>query len=349
MTDSLLTFLRSENPVYRREAALAFGSVQDSAASQVLGSALLEDEDTDVQKNAAYALGQTGGTQAVNALIPALRNKDKYVLKEVLQALGKSIKKNDFNVLTSFQSDDSLSQEGLAFGYYYLRLRGLSDSTITRKITQFLANKYSYMTRMAAAFYFIRPPKIQEKGFEEKLIVAAQHDRSPDVRMAAVNGLRHLEPAEATYILKEVMQTEKDPRVRVNAVKACNSFSFTEGQEILFTGLHDSTEMVQIIASEIIRAKSGDAKLDAKLKKIVDEIVAAKTPRVKANLYAAWLKAFPKEDKTEEIINIYGAAPVYYRSFLLSALGESKSPFEQKAFDFLSQELFDPKSEKGDS
>jgi len=338
--------MRSENSVYRREAALAFGSVQDSAASLMLGSALLEDSDIEVQKNAAFALGQTGGTQAVNALIPALHNKDKYVLREVLQALGKTIKKNDFNVLMNFQSNDSISQEGLAFAYYYLRLRGISDSTITRKTALFLANKYSYMTRMAAAFYFVRPPKILEKGFEEKLIVAAQHDKSPDVRMAAVNGFRHLEPTEAVYILKEVMHTEKDPRVRVNAMKACTSFSFAEGQEVLFLGLNDSIEMVQVVASEIIRAKSGDAKRDIKPKKIADQLTVSKSTRVKANLFGAWLNAFPKEDKTGEIIKIYASAPVYYRSLLLSALGETKSPAEQKAFDFISTELFNPKSEK---
>ena len=58
LTDSLLILLRSGNPVYRREAAMAFGSIQDTLASMALGTALLEDPDNEVRRNAAFALGQ---------------------------------------------------------------------------------------------------------------------------------------------------------------------------------------------------------------------------------------------------------------------------------------------------
>lgn len=58
--DSLKTYLTSENPVYRREAALAFASVQDSTAAILLGNILKEDTDLEARLNAAFALGQTG-------------------------------------------------------------------------------------------------------------------------------------------------------------------------------------------------------------------------------------------------------------------------------------------------
>ncbi len=342
LTDSLLIHLRSPDPVYRREAALAFGSVQDSTSSLTLGSALLEDLDVEVRKNAAFSLGQTGGTQAVNALIPALLDSNKAVLREVLEALGKTIQKDDFNVLEEFQSNDSIIQEGIAWGLYNIGVRRKSDSTITRKVSRFLENKYSYQTRLAAASYFARSQKIVGNGFEEKLIVAAQHDKDPNVRMAAVGGFRHMEPSEAIYILKEIIKQENDYRVRVSAVRVCQNFSLMDTQEIVFGGLRDSVEMVQVAASEVIRNKSEEFKL----KRISEEIHLAKSPRVKANLYAGLFKATPNNNAVNEVIQLYSSTDVYFKSGLLSALGEAKAPLEEKAFEFVSGELLNELNEK---
>ena len=89
LTDSLIEFLQSRNPIYRSAASMAFASVQDTAASGVLGNLLLEDPDGMVRRNAAFALGQTGGIAAVNALIPAIQDRDGEVVREALEALGK--------------------------------------------------------------------------------------------------------------------------------------------------------------------------------------------------------------------------------------------------------------------
>ncbi|MEJ0055206.1 MAG: peptidylprolyl isomerase [Bacteroidota bacterium] len=341
MTDSLLTFLQSENPVYRREAAFAFGSVQDSAASLALGSALLEDPDAEVRKNAAFSLGQTGGTQAVNALIPALSDSNKAVLREVLEGLGKTVQEADINVLRDFQSNDSISQEGLAWGFYNLGVRKKSDSVITRKVAQLLTNKNSFQTRLGAASYFARSQKVEGKGFEEKLIVAAQHDPNVYVRMMAASGFRHLEASEALYILKEIIATDADYRVRVNAVRASQFFPLDESEEVVFSGLADSVEMVKVAASEVIVNKAEGYKGT----RIQGAIEAAISPRVKSNLYAASFRAKPAKGLMEEIVKAYPQASVYHKSYLVTALGEARGPDEEKAFEFISAELLNEKNE----
>ena len=78
-TDSLIHYLINKNSTYRSEAALALASVQDSAASLQLGTMLLEDPFLPARINAAFALGQTGGNAAVNALIPALTDTSSAV------------------------------------------------------------------------------------------------------------------------------------------------------------------------------------------------------------------------------------------------------------------------------
>lgn len=340
-TDSLLLYLRSENPLYRREAALAFGSVQDTIASMALGNALLEDPDDEVKRNAAFALGQTGGFQAVNALIPALQHNERTVVREVLEALGKTVQQDDLNDLKEFETNDTLLQEGQAWGFYQLAVRKKADSMITKKVLNYLRPASSYQARLASANYFGRSIKVEGKGFERILINAALHDKRPEVRMAAVNGFRHLEIVDILPSLKSIF-TDSDYRVRINVVRVCQNFPLTETQEVIFHGLKDSIEMVQVTASEVIRNIADRYPL----KRISEAVASSKSWRVKANLYGALLKKIPNDGVAKEIIKLYVTAPLYFRAALASALGEAKSPLEEMAFKFLSKEMLNESSEK---
>lgn len=340
-TDSLLVYLRSENPLYRREAALTFGSLQDTLASMALGNALLEDPDDEVKRNTAFALGQTGGFQAVNALIPALQHNERTVVREVLEALGKTVQQSDLNDLKEFEAIDTLLQEGQAWGFYQLSIRKKADSMITKKVLNYLRPASSYQARLASANYFGRSTKVEGKGFEKILIHAALHDKRPEVRMAAVSGFRHLGIANIMPSLKNIF-TDSDYRVRVNAVRVCQNFPLTETHEVVFGCLKDSIEMVQIAASEVIRNIADRYPPE----RISEEIASSKSWRVKANLYGALLKAIPDDGMVEEIIKLYSTAPLYFKAALASALGEAKSPLDEIAFKFLSMEMLNESSEK---
>lgn len=334
-TDSLLVLLKAENPLYRRETALSFGSVQDSMASKSLGTALLEDPDARVRRNAAFALGQTGGVQSVNALIPALQDKDREVVREVLEAVGKTADKMDISALREFQTSDTLLQEGQAWGFYHLALRRKSDSIVTRKVSEFLLSSNSYQTRLAAASYFGRSQKLEGKGFEENLIRAALQDTRPEVRMAAVSGFRHLGLSKAWPALENMYRTEKDYRVRVNAVRACQNFPLPETRGIVFRALNDPSEMVAVAASEVIRNQSAQYPH----KNISEEVWIKRSPQIMANLYAALLGAIPSDGTIEEIIKLYASGDDYTNAAMLSALGEAKSPLNKKALEFIAHEL----------
>src|SRR5690606_1966122 len=62
-TEGLLPYLQHQNSSYKREAALAFASVQDSTALPALYN-LFSDTTTAVRTAAAYAIGQTGSKSA---------------------------------------------------------------------------------------------------------------------------------------------------------------------------------------------------------------------------------------------------------------------------------------------
>lgn len=337
--DSLSVFLKSENPRIRSEAALAFASIQDSTASVALGNLLLEDSDSAVRMNAAFALGQTGGVQAVNALVPGLSDKNRWVVREVLEALGKTVQDMDRNVLTDFQTTDTLKEEGLAWAFYQLALRKKADSLVLRRVTTLLQQQKTKSTRLGAAHFFSRSAKISGKGFEEVLLDAGRSDIDPEVRMAAVNGFRHLKAITAIPLLEKILQEERDYRVRISAVRALQSLISDARIPLLVSALHDSSKMVAVAASEVVRILG--------LAGMKNEIGLAKDMRIKANLIAAELKSGAKSQWLDEIQSMFENTDPYGKAALASAAGETTEPEASKvAFSFLAKTLMDTSGAK---
>jgi cyclophilin family peptidyl-prolyl cis-trans isomerase/HEAT repeat protein len=332
-TDSLLQFLHSENLTYRKEATLAFASVQDSAAVSSLGKLLLEDKDAEIRKNAAFALGQTKSRASANALIPAINDKDADVLREVLEALGKTVAKNDASVLLDYSPKDSLTTEGLAWGFYRLAVRGLADSIVLEKMADYLQSEYSYQTRLAAAHFFLRG-KIEMKKFEELILLSAREDKSAEVRMALSNALRKVTEQKALPVLESILKNETDYRVRVSAVRAFAGFPLNE---LVFNALKDKSLSVQIAASEIILNGIGEVHF----KRLEEDISNVENIRVKANLYGALLRSVPYDSVVSEIIKLYSTGDNYTRAHLINSLSYAKEQNVTEVISFLTEELAD--------
>ncbi|HET9053599.1 MAG TPA: HEAT repeat domain-containing protein, partial [Cyclobacteriaceae bacterium] len=217
LSDSLYVYAEHENPVYRKEAALAFASVQDTLAADRLGKLLLSDTDPEVKKAAAIALGQIRCKASAEILQRALQaEKDPTVLREILEACGKTFHAGDVSKFT-VTSTDSLTHEGLAWAYYRLSLRNQADSTLTLKSAEYLKPTYGLQTRLGAANFFTRGAQ-QAALVEAQLIEAARHDTSPWVRASVTGALRKIQSAASLAALKEILKTDGDYRVRVSAV-----------------------------------------------------------------------------------------------------------------------------------
>jgi HEAT repeat protein len=207
-TDSLIAYLINKNPEYRAEAALALASVQDSSASLQLGTMLLEDPFLPARKHAAFALGQTGGNAAVNALIPALTDSSSDVVSEVLQGLGKTVALRDLTSLLNFQPSDSIQEHGLSWGFYYAGLRGFADSIMINRAADFLAIDHSTSVRLGAAHFFNRATNLKPLP-TQTIIRAATQDENPFVRMAATMALRKVTTEEHLPALKQMITSER--------------------------------------------------------------------------------------------------------------------------------------------
>ena len=329
-TDSLIHYLINKSSAYRSEAALALASVQDSAASLQLGTMLLEDPFLPARINAAFALGQTGGNAAVNALIPALTDTSSAVVSEVLQSLGKAIAKRDISALINFQPEDSIQEIGLSWGFYYAGMRGQADSVMANRVTKFLHGGHSTSVRLGAVHFFNRSATLKSVPTKE-LIRAATEDKNPFVRMTAAMALRKIATEDHLPALRQILTEDADYRVRVSAARVAATKSSTERDELVLLALQDKNIHVAVAAAEAIQNGFGKR----------NELLAFARPtknfRVQSTLFKMLIVPFPELRK--EITEAYKKSDDnYQKAGLLISLSSDIASHE-----FLAQEIIDSK------
>lgn len=329
-TDSLIAYLINKKQEYRAEAALALASVQDSSASLQLGTMLLEDPFLTARINAAFALGQTGGNAAVNALIPALTDSSSEVINEVLQGLGKTISLRDLTSLLNYQPKDSIQEHGLSWAFYYAGLRGLADSIMVKRATDFLAINHNTSVRLGAAHFFNRATNLKILP-TQSIMRAATQDENPFVRMAATMALRKVTTEEHVPALKQILTSESDYRVRANAVRVLASKSNSERDELVLLSLQDENAQVAVAAAEAIQVNF------TKKDELLVLARSTKNLRVQSTLFKTLLISTPA--LAQEIKDIYTKSTNdYQKAGLLAALSS-----DINTHLFLSEELIESK------
>jgi cyclophilin family peptidyl-prolyl cis-trans isomerase/HEAT repeat protein len=329
LTDSLYQFLHDPNPIYRKEAVLAFASIQDSMALHKINRTLMSERDSSIKIATAFVLGQTPSIESERILLGAInREKDHDVLRELLESYGKTT--HHWQLVQPALLEDSSKAEGLAWSIYRAGLRGKTDSVANRIASKFLGDKYSPLTRLGAAHFFNRGAKGFETYFAQ-LSKSATTDKSEGVRMATTAALRKIVTDSSLSTLIKILQTEKSINVKVNAVRALQSFDIAKTKTVLFKSLHDPQPNLAVIAAEVLKAKS-DAKSVAEIK---SEIETIENSRVKGLLYEILLKFEGGEDIVKTVIEEYnGTKEPFAKSFLLTSLQVVPS-----AFDFVADQM----------
>lgn len=329
-SDSLYTFFKHANPEYRREAVLAFASVQDTLSVDPLLEVLRFDKDVTVRKAAAIALGQLSIKPSAAALWKALQEeKNSAVLRHILESCGKTFKAGDVDHLV-LKVQDSLTQEGFAWAYYRLGLRNKADSTIVLKAVEFLKPNYGLQTRLAAANFFMRGAR-QFDFVGNELITAARSDKSPWVRACLVTALRKIKSPASRDAVKQILKSDVDYRVRIGAVRALQEFPLAEAKPELYDALKDENVNVAIAAAEAIGVQATPEQAN----EIAALAKATARKRVRGLLYEASLSASDSAELVSEITSLYEAeADVYGKAALLSALGKSN-----RAWLFINHQL----------
>ncbi len=361
-TPALLPFLSNANPSYRREAALAFASVQAPAAVPGL-LPLLRDADPGVRRAAAYALGQTGDSTAVDSLrVRVLKETNGTVRRYVHEALGRTVTRRSLPELWRVEVlNDTARAVALAWGLSRAALRGLASPESIRRTVQLLSSaKLPVQGRLAAAVALSRTRGHEadlRRLAEATLLRLVQKDRSYAVRAAAASALGKIAASPATpgtpataapaakgtggpaAVLARLATKDPDYRVRLMAIRALPSEaeSYPASRKAVFFALRHDRAPVALTAAEWLlahaRGESGAA-----LAALADGNKQSSVRVRAALLRAAVRHASPaaRPSLVETIEKRYRAAPtVYEKGFLLEALSEDPA-----TFDFIRAEAF---------
>ena len=160
-SDSLLLFLRHENPTHRYVTAMAFAALKDKNAIDSIAP-LLTDEFTDVRIAAAYALGQIGDAKATTILLKAYQSRDttgsfSHFNATILEAVGKcgtAVQLKNICNIATFKISDTTLLEGQAYGIYRFGLRDTFNDISVKKMVSFIENtRYPHNVRSCTHFF----------------------------------------------------------------------------------------------------------------------------------------------------------------------------------------------------
>jgi len=223
---SLLRLLSDPDPAVRREATLAFGSIQDSTALTPL-THNLTDASLATQLAAAFALGQTGtvlsegGRQALAHDLIWNRLPTTLAVGPLIEEIGKFGLEDALNdLLVRFGNlNDNALRTALVRSIARFAERGLTSDDGVRYLLRYIHP--AELTPREVAYALRRVGKHRLLSEEiESLALLWRHPEA-EVRMQVATLLGALgNVAVASYPLMTLARHDRDWRVRVNAVRA---------------------------------------------------------------------------------------------------------------------------------
>lgn len=339
-TKALLVFLDNKEAKYRKAAAMALGSVQDTLALSKLRD-LLQDKTPDVRIAAAFAIGQTIYPKSAVVLFARFEKEDKgLVKKQILEAIGKCGNKkslqNIVDLKIGFANNDVLAGKAIALARFSIR-EIFTDKALKEAVRLIASKEASKSVKYNASIALSRLKINLPEAQLGSIISAYDSIQDIDTKMNLVLGAGKCKTDKSRLFLQSVMDNAKDYRLKVNALRSLSSFGYQSVRENYFKSLNDTNLNVAIAASEYFLAHGINEDAD-KYDKFTTKI---KNWRVAANLLAAAIKfTNNKKSISKSVINLYKTTQNNYaKAWLLAALGNDLSNFE-----FVKDEVFSAKA-----
>lgn len=324
--DSLLAYTNHPDPSYRILVANGFSSMKDVRGIDSL-KILLNDPVTKVRCAAAYALGQTGSSDAVQPLLEAFKAKDTLEVNStvnatILEAIGKT---GDVTLLRSlatvstYRETDTLLLLGQARAIYRYGLRGITTPEATDLMVEYVTdNKYPGDVRLIAAHYLQRTRGISIEDYKFRLAETFTKENDSYIKMALATALSKTTDRGVMDILIDDMKEEKDYRVKVNILKALASYPYIRVIDVILNALSDPNIHVASTAANFLinNGNSADATL---YKRFIQDTMSW---QIKTKIYAGILHNIPP---------YYTRTKSIYRNDLLAIHKESENPYEKAA------------------
>ncbi len=322
---ALVRLLADPSRAVRARAALALGSVQDSAAVPALLIALGDDAPA-VRANAAFAVGQSADSTAAAALLAALRTEATAAVKaEIVDAIGKVGGGANGDALLGVPLPPEV-EPVRAFAVARMATRG----ALSPAGWQWLAGRLSAPAPVAegAAYAFARSPHARWSAHAAAVRQAFDgrvgRDGDALVAMHVARALGRLaDPTDAPRLITALARAD-DWRVRQAAAGALGAPAFAGGtvaRAALWNALPDEQALVaQTAAEALARGDGAPSASDA-----TAALIAVRYPRGRWTVQAALLPLLARAGRTDAVAG-WSARQMdpFARAAALAALGSAR-------------------------
>ncbi|MEM6378877.1 MAG: peptidylprolyl isomerase, partial [Bacteroidota bacterium] len=331
--DSLLKYLEHPSANLRHQAALAFGSIQDSTIISPL-SAYLADPHPAVREAVAFSIGQTSIEPAVGLLMDAFDPYDtagvyKAAHAQILEGVGKCGNEETLELLvgiSTYQRRDTQLLLGQVRGIYQLALKDVVSTDGTAKMIDFVSDEtFPNEVRLMAANYLYRATDLELEDYTELLGQLIFREKDPNIRSPLVIALGKTKKEAAAAALEQRFKMDTDYRVKCNIIRALANFDYDLIQPTIMAALKDPNIHVALAAANFCRdnGDSKDATLYWRLAK--DSIPTAAVPV----MYTAVQRHLPpslgeyRQSINGEVRRAFrNSTNVYHQAIFLEALAE---------------------------
>ncbi len=237
----LLKLLSDEDPAVRKEATLAFGSIQDTTVLGLLTNSLI-DRDPSVQLAGAFAIGQTGvmlgkqGKQQLEYDLIWKRLSQTSAADRLIEEIGKFGTETGLNDLMVRVGNAFPRQHTEAMTMCIARfgIRGIASVDAVRYLIQL--TKPTDATPWQVAYALQRIGSHEEIRLELDHLVGLQKHPDPLVRMYLATLLGKYTKEKGTReVLVRLAEFDGDWRVRVNALKSLSNFDLNDRDQDIWT------------------------------------------------------------------------------------------------------------------
>ena len=314
-------------------AASAFGSIPTDEALIGLERLLNEDDSREVRMAAAYALGQSAEAAAEAILINSFGLQDTSevnteVRGTILEAVGKCGTIQSLNLIataSNYGYQDNHLLLGQARSIYRFGLRGITSPSGTAKMVSFvLDSQIPNETRLIASNYLHRNRNVDLTPYKFQLLQTLASETDPKIRMTLVQPLLRTGDMSVLAQVLDMLPNEADYRTQCNLIRGLASHNFNDFRDSIIQYLHHENAHVASVTSDLVLAKAGRDDVQTLLRLARQ---GNHTDYVKANLYAAALKAVPyyftstRNVARDEIIRAFQeTSNPYHKAYYIKSL-----------------------------
>ena len=324
--NELLSYLKSNNNDIVSKTLITLANIADTNTIDVVSGFLFTHTSPKVRSSAAFSLGEMPTAKSSDYLSKALSlEKDKSVIIEILNNLGKTGDENALDHVCSYESSDDEINGAIALSIARFSIRKIRNENSINKLISLVNSIHDPEQQKYIAFAFNRfgDKNLLSKATSEINMLCP----SPfnETKMWAYSALGKLPEVPAEILKSGWLNDEHaDWRIKVAILNSTGNISDPKDNidaafldAILQSAINETNDNVSITALQIIGRLFYDKKgSDEQLKKIKDMLESIITPdkaygwQIKAEAIKTLAKIFKDEYKSS-LFALYSAADNY--------------------------------------